>query len=163
MAAPEGTTPYSVQYLFNVQRQFAGNWLVEAGYLGSESHHLQDLMNANQGLPGPTSSGALKRPWTDFSTIQEIANGTNAIYNALSVKVTRRFSRGFSLIGSYTWSRSIDDGSDIRPQIYDNNSGIPQNSYCVDPCERGLSAFNVSHRFLVSTLYDLPVWARGRG
>jgi hypothetical protein len=157
MAAPEGVTPYSMQYLLNVQRQFAGNWLVEAGYMGSESHHLQDLMNSNQGLPGPTSTGVAKRPWADFSTIQEIANGTNAVYNALSVKVTRRFTRGLSLIGSYTWSRSIDDGSDIRPQIYDNNSGIPQNSYCVDPCERGLSAFNVSHRFVVSTLYDLPV------
>jgi hypothetical protein len=160
MDAPEGTTPYSMQYLLNVQRQFAGNWLVEAGYLGGVSRHLQGLMNSNQGLPGTAGSGALRRPWSDFSTIQEIANGANAEYNSLSVKVTRRFARGFSLVGSWTWARSIDDTSGIRPQNFDNNSGIPQNSYCINPCERGLSAFNVSHRFVVSTLYDLPV---GRG
>ena len=64
------------------------------------------------------------------------------------------------MVGSWTWSRSIDDTSGIRPQSYDNNSGIPQNSYCINPCERGLSAFNVSQRFVISTLYDLPV---GRG
>jgi Carboxypeptidase regulatory-like domain len=157
MDAPEGTMPYSLQYLFNVQRQFAGNWLVEAGYLGSESHHLQDLMNSNQGIPGTVGSATSRRPWQDFSTIQEIANGSNAVYNSLSVKVTRRFTRGFSLVSSWTWSRSIDDGSDIRPQGGDNGSGIPQNSYCVDPCERGLSAFNVKNRFVVSPLYDLPV------
>jgi hypothetical protein len=57
-------------------------------------------------------------------------------------------------------ARSIDDTSGIRPQSYDNNSGIPQNSYCINPCERGLSAFNVKNRFVVSALYDLPV---GRG
>ena len=104
--APEGLTETT-----------EGNWLVEAGYMGSESHHLQDLVNANQGLPGPVGTAVSKEPWHDFSTIQEIANGTNAVYNALSLKVTRRFTRGLSVIGSWTWSRSIDDGSDIRGSV----------------------------------------------
>jgi hypothetical protein len=106
MAASEGTTPYSMQYLFNVQRQFAGSWLIEAGYLGTVSHHLQGLMNSNQALPGTVGSTVSRRPWSDFSTIQEIANGANAEYNALSVKVTRRFNHGFSLVSSWTWSKS---------------------------------------------------------
>jgi hypothetical protein len=157
MDAPEGTTPYSMQYMFNIQRQFAGNWLIEAGYLGGVSHHLQGLMNSNQGIPGTVGSAVSRRPWTDFSTIQGIANGANAEYNSLSIKVTRRFTRGLSLVSSWTWARSIDDTSGIRPQNYDNNSGIPQNSYCINPCERGLSAFNVKNRFVVSALYELPV------
>src|SRR5579872_818844 len=37
---PNHHTPYSMQYLFNIQRQFGSNWSVEAGYLGSLSHHL---------------------------------------------------------------------------------------------------------------------------
>jgi hypothetical protein len=65
--------------------------------------------------------------------IQGIANGANAEYNSFSIKVTRRFTRGFSLVSSWTWAKSIDDTSGIRPQSYDNNSGIPQNSYCINP------------------------------
>jgi hypothetical protein len=62
------------------------------------------------------------------------------------------------VISSYTWSKSIDDTSGIRVQGYDTL--FPQNSYCI-ACERGLSAFDVRHRFVTSVLYDLPV-GRGR-
>ena len=83
-----------------------------------------------------------------------VADGVNANYNSLAFKVTKRFSKGMSVIGNYTWSKSIDDSSGIRVQGYD--SLFPQNSYCLE-CERGLSAFNVPQRWVTSVLYDLPV------
>src|SRR6185436_19508885 len=56
------------------------------------------------------------------------------------------------------WSKSIDTGSAIRNQ--GNDTLFPQNSYC-RACERALSSFDVRHRFVLSTLYDLPV-GKGR-
>jgi hypothetical protein len=70
------------------------------------------------------------------------------------IKATRRFSQGFSVIGCYTWSRSIDTTSGIRVQGYDTL--YPQNSYCL-ACERGPSTFDTPHRMVTSVLYDLPV------
>jgi hypothetical protein len=151
--ALNGATSYTMQFMFNLQRQLAGDWLIEAGYLGNESHHLQGFFDANQAPPGIVGTAVSRYPWSDFGIIQLVQNGANGNYNALSIKATRRFTRGFSVIGSYTWSKSIDDTSGIRSQSYDTL--FPQNSYCIQ-CERGLSAFDVRQRLVTSLLYDLP-------
>jgi hypothetical protein len=156
--AYNGATSYTMQLMFNVQRQIAGDWLIEAGYLGNESHHLQGFQDANQAPPGTVGTAVSRYPWADFGIIQLVQNGANGNYNALSIKATRRFTRGLSVIGSYTWSKSIDDTSGIRTQGYDTL--FPQNSYCIE-CERGLSSFDVRHRLVASALYDLPV-GKGR-
>jgi hypothetical protein len=149
-------TSYTEQYLINVQRQLSADWAVEIGYLGSESHHLYGFQNTNQGPGGnPVGSVISHLPWpNDFGVIQMVADGVNADYNALSFKVTKRFSNGMSVISNYTWSKSLDDSSGIRVQGYDTL--FPQNSYCIK-CERALSSFNVPHRWVTSVLYDLPV------
>ena len=153
-AAYSHHTAYTEQYLVNIQRQLGASWAVEAGYLGSESHHLYGFQNANEAVPGTVGSSISRVPFPDFGVIQLVADGVNANYNSLSFKVTKRFSQGMSIISSYTYSKSIDDSSGIRVQGYD--SLFPQNSYCIQ-CERGLSAFNVPHRLVASVLYELPV------
>ena len=40
VGAYDHATSYTTQYLFNIQRQLGQNYVVELGYLGSESHHL---------------------------------------------------------------------------------------------------------------------------
>jgi hypothetical protein len=147
-------TSYVIQYLFNIQREIGGNWALEAGYLGSQSHHLQGFQDANQGIPGTVGSASSRRPFKGFSNIQLVHDGGNGNYNALSLKATRRFSQGVSVISSYTWAKSIDTTSGIRNQGFDTL--YPQNSYCL-ACERGLSAFDTRHRMVTSVLYDLPI------
>ncbi len=147
-------TSYSMQYLLNIQRQFRSDWVFELGYLGAMSHHLQGFQDANDGTPGTTGSAASRFPFQNFGIIQLVADGANAAYNSLSFKATHRFSKGVSVISSYTWSKSIDDTSGIRVQGFDTL--FPQNSYCIK-CERGLSSFDVRSRSVTSVLYDLPV------
>ncbi len=78
----------------------------------------------------------------------------NAEYNSFSLKVTKRFSEGFSLTTAYTHAISIDDTSGIRVQGYDTL--FPQNSYCIR-CERGPSSFDTRNRLVVAPLYELPI------
>jgi hypothetical protein len=151
---PDHHTTYSMQQLLNVQRQLTPNWALEIGYLGGMGRHLQGFMDANQGIPGTVGSVTSRRPYKGFSNIQWVQDGGNGSYNALSVKATRRFSEGISVIGSYTWAKSIDATSGIRNQ--GNDTLYPQNMYCL-ACERGLSAFDTKHRIVTSVLYDLPV------
>src|SRR5262249_45795166 len=87
-----------------------------------------------------------------------VNDGANSLYNAASVKLTKRFGAGLSLISTYTFAKSIDNTSGIRVQNIDTL--YPQNSNCLQ-CERGLSSFDVRHRFVTSALYDLPV-GKGR-
>jgi hypothetical protein len=93
-------------------------------------------------------------PYPGFSNIQLVHDGGNGRYDSLTVKATRRFSQGVSVISSYTWAKSIDTTSGIRNQ--GNDTLYPQNSYCLS-CERALSAFDTRHRMVTSVLYDLPV------
>jgi len=81
----------------------------------------------------------------------------NSNYHSLALRLQHRFAQGFSLMGSYTWSKSIDLSSGARN--HDGEQQFPQNAFCLQ-CERGLSVFNVAHRFVTSALYELPF---GRG
>jgi hypothetical protein len=151
---PAHHTAYTLQYMLNIQRQFGESWSVEAGYLGSVSHHMAGFWNQNQGVPSPVGTSASHLPFGDFTFIQTVEDMGNAEYNSLAVKITRRFSGGLSLTSAYTYSKSIDDTSGIRVQGYDTL--FPQNSACIR-CERGLSSFDTRNRLVVSPLYELPV------
>ncbi len=156
--SPSHRTSYTTQYLFNIQREVGTNWAFEAGYLGGQSHHLQGFRDRNQGTPGTVGNAQSRRPYQGFSNIQFVQDGANGVYNSLSLKATRRFSQGLSVVSSYTWAHAIDETSGIRNQGFDTL--YPQNSYCIS-CERGSSAFDVRHRMVTSVLYDLPV-GKGR-
>lgn len=153
----ERVTPYSMQYVLNVQRELPHEIVVEAGYMGSVSHHLESLRAVNEAATGTVGTVNQRAPYPNFGRIQLVDNGVNANYNGGSIKATKRFSQGFSVLSSYTWAKSIDDSSGIRVQ--NNDTLFPQNSNCLR-CERGLSSFDTRQRFVTSALYDLPI---GRG
>jgi hypothetical protein len=151
-------TPYSMEYLFNVQRQLGNNVVLEVGYMGSISRKLEFLRAVNESVPGTVGSAQARSPYPNFGRIQLVDNSANSAYNSLAFKVTKRFSQGFTLLSNYTYSKSQDDSSGIRVQGQDTL--FPQNSYC-RTCEWALSAFDTRHRFVTSTLYDLPI-GKGR-
>jgi len=145
-------TPYMVQYVFNVQRELGRATAVEIGYLGSRSHRLERMFDANEVTPGPGSLQD-RRPYPEFTKIQEIGNVAEARYNSMALKLTRRLDQGLSLLVGYTLSKSEDNGSGIR--VLTGDALFPQSSNCFE-CEWGLSIFDVRHRFVTSVLYELP-------
>jgi len=151
-------TPYSIQYLLNVQRELDRVTVLEVGYMGSVSRKLESLRAFNESIPGATGSVLSRAPYPEFSRIQEVDGSGKSSYNALSAKAQRRFSQGFTYMVGYTWARSIDTASGIRNHAGDTL--FPQNSYCIS-CERGLSSFHVAHRMVTSALYELP-FGKGR-
>ena len=153
----ERRTPYTYEYLLNIQREFAHDLVLEVGYLGSISRKLEFLRAVNESQPG-TVGAALTKPYSNFGRIQLVDNSANGDYNSGSVKLTKRLSGGFTLLTSYTYAKSMDDSSGIRVQGQDTL--FPQNSYC-RKCEWGLSAFDTRHRFVTSSLWDLP-FGKGR-
>ena len=75
-------------------------------------------------------------------------------YNAMTLKVDKRFSGGFSLLASFTWSKQFDNSASavnyLGPgsQTFENQYA-PQNEWA-------LGAQNVSRILVVSAIYELP-------
>jgi hypothetical protein len=151
-------TPRTMMYMLNVQYELPGNQLLELGYVGSQLRHLEQLTATNEAIPGATGSIAERSPFPEFGRIQVVDNGGTGSYNAVSAKLTKRYSAGLTYLFGYTFSKTLDTGSSIR--THDGDTLFPQNSYC-RACEYGLSSFHTAHRIVNSVLWDLP-FGRGR-
>jgi hypothetical protein len=159
---PDIGTPYSMMYLFNIQRQLGDNTTLEVGYNGVLHRHLQNQNNGAGLLPGNTPP-ASRAPYPEYAPgIELTEGGGRGNYNGLGIKLSQRFKSGLTSLVSYTWSKALDDGSAIRGTVLTNTATGPM--YPEDPrcrrCEYGPSDFNTPVRFVTSLLYELPL---GRG
>jgi hypothetical protein len=93
------------------------------------------------------------RPNFFFDDITLLESRASSIYHSFQTRFQQRLDFGLALLGSYTWSKSIDDASNFFNSAGDPN--FPQNSYDLR-AERGRSNFDVEHRLSVSYSYDLP-------
>lgn len=148
---------YMQQWNLNVQREVPGNILLEVGYVGSKGTHLvgvTDLNAARLNRPGENLSIAARRPYQGFNSVKQYFSREDSSYNALLTSIQRRFNRGLNLTASYTFSKSIDDGSAGSNDA--NLHEIP-NNFRLD---RGLSSFDARQRFSFSGVWELPVGNR---
>ncbi len=120
-----------------------------------------NLYNATPGLPPALQrtladfnnalAGSLRTPGiiSPFGAVNAQASDGNSSYNALNLELRRRFANNFTFLASYTFSKSIDDSSDLQTLL------IPQ-----DPrnfrAERSLSLFDQRHRFVFSGVLAAP-------
>ena len=119
---PNAAYPYVMEYNLTVEQQLGGSWGARVAYVGSQSRRffLSRDINEPAYVPGAsvTSAGInARRPYEPspstyvFSQIVQNADANNANYNALQITITRRFTRGFSVLGNYVWSKSMDISS----------------------------------------------------
>ncbi|MDZ7636658.1 MAG: carboxypeptidase-like regulatory domain-containing protein [Bryobacterales bacterium] len=155
-------TTYSNQFMFNVQRELPMNSVFEVGYLGSVSQRLEALRAVNEAIPADPAvdsrSVFQRSPFPTFGRIQLVDNSGRGNYHSLGAKFTKRYSNGLTNLVSYTWAKAIDTATSIRS--LGGDTLFPQNSYCRD-CERARSSHDTRHRFVASTLWDLP-FGKGR-
>jgi hypothetical protein len=96
----------------------------------------------------PRANPTLANTWTWFSL------GTSN-YNALQVDVNRRFSRGFSMRGVYTWSKALDDGDSLNATAAANAPGLVSNPLNLH-ADYGLATYDVRNIGVISAVYTLP-------
>jgi len=150
--------PVTFNYSVTLQHELPSQFLLELGYIGKLSRHLVSEVNLNQLLPGtvqrnPGVNVDALRPYAGYSSIRHAGQRGNSTYNAMTATVERRFTRGLSLQGSYTWSKSIDIASGFRD--------IAMDTYNLSR-DRGLSAFDRTHIMVISYVYELPFFQRSK-
>jgi hypothetical protein len=144
---PTNLTPRVSQYNLQVQRQIGTNQSVSVAYVGTTGDRLTRNYNANQQLFDSAPGTELFPNLNGSITVQD--NSGKSYYNSLQAQYERRLTNGLQFLGSFTWSKTIDDacGSiDVcSPQLYTDYK-----------IERGLSNQDQSYRMVMSSLYELP-------
>ena len=114
-------------------------------------------------LSQPTvSRGQLLRPFPQFTNV-EMAGPTNrsSTYHSFQAKVERRFSGGASLLATYTASKLITDAGTLTGWL-DGLEGFSAQGWATGGNNndlrslKSLAAFDVSQRFVLSYVLDLP-------
>ena len=158
---PTSRTPYLQQWNLNIEYEVRPNLMAEVGYLGSNGTHLLRRSNFQQGdnilvkdPANPTPLAARVRfPNFSNNVIIGTENGASSTYHGLITKLEQRLTHGVSLLASYTFSKAIDDASSSS-----NFGNSPSNAQC--RCDlrgnKGPSAFDSKHRFVLSYLWELP-------
>jgi len=170
-------TPYTEQYMLSMERGLGSHTVLSASYVGSQSHHLLVLEEANPGnpalclqlsnpanlAPGQTPCGPFNESNVFTTAADQVINGTrgplgpnfgsdtiettigNSNYNSLQVSV-RHTSGPLQLLAAYTYSKSLDQSSNLGEEVNPLNPSL----------SRALSAFDITQNFVVSYNYQLP-------
>ncbi len=147
------------QYNVTLQDEFSPGWLGEIAYVGSLGRNLLVLQNigtgSDQGGPGAREVVLVGVANNNPITATRYTGSSN--YNSLQSKLEKRFSRGLSLLTSYTWAHAIDDSPG---GICANGAGA-RDCGPDDPTrpelERGNSDTDIRHRFTFANVWDLPL------
>jgi len=179
---PKLGLPYAQDWNLNIQRSFGSDWLFEIGYIGTKGTKLPRFIEGNPAvsIPGETSqdnanqrrlySGCTLAPSSPpcvYSSVGEISGIANSTYHALQSSLRKRFSRGFSMLGSYTFSKTLDDVSSFNITGSASQSTAGENDLAQNPfdvsAEHGRSMFDARHRFVISYEWDLPFFDHAQG
>jgi hypothetical protein len=159
---PNPPRNYVMQWNLNIQQSLPGETTAMVGYVGSRGiHQLFRGDDMNEVMPTltpagylwPASGGKVLNP--NFGRIDVSLWNSNSAYDALQAQVQKRIRKSLHIQGSYTFAKSIDDGSGSA--LGDPFSNSISNLVWFDSrARRGLSDFNVKHNLVINYIWDLP-------
>lgn len=148
-------TPLLTSWNLALERQFASDLLFRIAYVGNKGTYFfgaaENSREINPAIYIPGASTVAntqaRRPHQNFSRVGLYESSNNTNYNALELTVEKRYSKGFSLLASYTWSKKMDDYGWTNPfsRRFDY----------------GLSREDVPHNFKFSNVWEVPGVSRG--
>ncbi len=148
--------PYTMNYNLSMQKVFTPTITATVSYVGSLGRHLVTGLNnpdmpqaitiggqqTNGFTPFPHLSGGQWESWTGASS-----------YNSLQAMVQKRLSHGLSFFSSYTWAHALDNTNDLLGGDY---GAYKQSALIPIRYEWGQSGYDIRHRLVINTDYDLP-------
>jgi hypothetical protein len=189
---PDFTNPYVQQWSLGVERTINSRISFESRYVGNHGIHNFQTINANpqictvtagactggleaqfpQAIPsGVTpclsssttgSTNSLGRTDCNFTLVRTRNNGAWSEYNGLQNELKIRAFHNLTVDFAYTFSKGLDNTSEIFSSSGGVSTPIPQNPFDPDNSERGVSAESYPHVFTTFVVYELP-WKNRQG
>jgi len=168
---------YQAPTLYNwnlaVERQLPSAVLVRAAYVGSHGSHLKETIAFNVSPVGSVTPSPRLNAIAGTNVFGTTNNGPtqdaqdiNSFYHSLQLSTEKRMSHGLTILGNYTWSKSIDDlpnGGGVADVGADTVSSRPWDDPLRHQFDRGPSDFDHTHRFVASYVWELPGPLRANG
>jgi hypothetical protein len=156
--SPDFENMYAMHYNAQVEQALTNDLSVTAGYIHSNGRHIPIYSNVNC-LPvgGTLADGRLKygtsskpctnRVFPQFQNIVQADSGGNSRYDALTLQLTKRFSKGYQFSANYTLSKSSDDAPERNlVAVGDSALTAPENRHF----DFGPSVADQRHTFVLS-------------
>ena len=176
----QNKTPYSVNFMFSVQRELAANMVVTASYVGTRGHHMLVLVPTNTGnpalclsvsqpsqvAPGSPTCGPFAENGVFTTASGHVINSTRTELGPNYGSVTDQESIGYSRYNALELNFHYTHGPATVMAGYtysksvdvSSNLGEQVNPFNLSASEAP-SAFDLRHNFVVSYGYDLPLVA----
>ncbi len=114
-----GKIPTIYSWTFDVQRQLTKDTSIDVAYVGNAARHLMYVRDINQLPLGTTVNTSILRdannttqavrPYRGYNSINYTDFGGVSNYNALQMRVSRRFARSLTFNASYVWAKAMDE------------------------------------------------------
>jgi hypothetical protein len=143
--------PTIYQWNMAVQRELFTDLSLTVAYVGSSSNYVLGSYNWNGAPPGPPATEQQRRRLPEWNNVTLTSPYGHASYHGLDVQVDKRYARGLAFTAAYTWSHSIDN---VPEQFGPGGGGLMDfNNF---DSSRGNSNFDLRHRFVSSTVWEIP-------
>lgn len=163
--------PYSLQWNVGVQREVLDGTIVDLSYVGSRGKHLPLSRPFNQvpyeraveiAAASSTVVTQMARPFPNVAGFNSFVHVGNSWYHGLQIRATRQFSSRLGFQGTYTFSKSMDDGSGLFS--FSQPNGLDSGQFVAEFPElnRSVSSFDRPHIFAMALQYTTggPKWLR---
>jgi hypothetical protein len=154
---PNQNTPMVQQFSVGFEYQIGDSMVTDVQYVGNRTRNGRKLRNLNQGI---ITNDTVVFPYAQYgfgsAYLEQIATDGNADYNALQMRLQRRFSGGLAFTTSFTYSRANGDFLDHLSAGGGASGNTPVNAYN-RALDYGPLPFDVPKRLVTSFIYELPV------
>jgi hypothetical protein len=143
---------YAQTWNFALEQNLSKAWVLELSYLGTKGTRLDVQRAPNRALPGSPLTAEDRRLIGNAVGFTYDTSDGNSIFHAGQARLTRKLSKGLSVQGLYTYSKSIDDASVLgggAVVVAQNDKNLR--------AERGLSTFDQRQSFNLAFTEQSPV------
>jgi hypothetical protein len=163
--APNYRDPQVIQWNLTLEREITPSTAAHVSYVGMEGHRqnvsidLNQIPKNTQGYNIPSGGWVDPRaPFQNWAQIYQSANLGSTAYHALQAGVTHRTTRGLTLQGDYSWSKSLSDVQGDAPTGFAIESyyGYAVSDRFNVSADRGNVEGTPRHRLLATGTYELP-------
>jgi hypothetical protein len=141
---PHYHLPYVQTWNLDLQKTMPWNVVVNIGYNGSRGNHLDDTI-----APRPSGTSTGTDPSGQIFNYEQAEAFSK--FNAGTLRVNKRLSKGISLGANYQYSHSIDDAGSVG-----GTSTVVAQDWQQLKAEEGNSSFDQRHKISGTYLYELP-------
>jgi hypothetical protein len=150
--------PYVTQWNFTIERDLGFQTGIRLSYDGSRGSHLGITDNPDQVAANTVGFAAATKsaPYPLFNQIIEENNGAVSNYNAFTVTVNKRMSRGLQFQTSYNLAKNLSDEGGYNPTGFAGSGGGTTTNFFNPRLDYGNVAFTRRQRFQTTFLYESP-------